>query len=150
MNVIPDYRGSVPGPGCPQQCVLPPHTCPARLSEDCLYLNIYTPRVQAQPGQLLPVMFFMPGGRYEQGDAGSSMYSGAFMANHTSTILVTTNYRLGALGFLVTDSLPGNYGLQVRTHWLYKPLMLNDCKQPGPTPFVDVGSQQYTSVWRRS
>src|SRR4051812_2887838 len=101
---------AVVGPGCPQKCVLPPHTCPARQSEDCLYLNIYTPRVQSS-SSLLPVMFFMPGGRYEQGDAGSAMYHGDFLSNQTSTILVTTNYRLGVLGFLVTDTFPGNFGL---------------------------------------
>lgn len=98
------------GAGCPQRCVLPPHTCPVRQSEDCLFINIYTPRVQAhQP--LLPVMFFMPGGRFEQGDGGSSIYRAYFLANHTQTIVITVNYRLGALGFLVTDEFQGNFAI---------------------------------------
>lgn len=33
--------------GCPQRCDLPPHTCPPSLSEDCLYLNVYTPRLSS-------------------------------------------------------------------------------------------------------
>jgi carboxylesterase type B len=44
--------------------------CPEVQSEDCLFLNVWTPRVKA--GQTaLPVMFFMPGGRFEQVSAFS-------------------------------------------------------------------------------
>lgn len=38
-----------------------------------------------------------PGGRFEQGSAGVSLYNGSYIANHSSVIVVTTNYRLGAL-----------------------------------------------------
>lgn len=42
-------------PGCPQNCNLPPHTCPPVQSEDCLKMNIFTPRA-AKETEPLPVM----------------------------------------------------------------------------------------------
>lgn len=32
-------------PGCPQNCTLPPHTCPGTMAESCLFLSVYTPRI---------------------------------------------------------------------------------------------------------
>lgn len=105
-------------PGCPQRCNLPPHTCPEIISEDCLYLNVYTPR-GASPNSQLPVMAFIPGGRFEQGGAGVILYNSSLVVNRTNVIIVTINYRLGALGFLYfnphksnqpSDKLAGNFG----------------------------------------
>ncbi|ELR21527.1 cholinesterase [Acanthamoeba castellanii str. Neff] len=116
------YNATAYGAGCPQQCVLPPHLCPETQSEDCLFLNIWTPRVKT--GQApLPVMFFMPGGRFEQGEAASLVYSGEYMASSADVILVTTNYRLGVLGFLVADGIPGNFGIKdqrLALEWVIK------------------------------
>ena len=54
-----------------------------------------------------------------QGYSNALLYDGKYIANTTSTVVVTVNYRLGALGFLVygdDDSGPrGNYGLRVNT-----------------------------------
>ena len=56
-------------------------------------------------------MVFFPGGRYEQGGAGVPLYDGAYLAQHGNMVVVTTNYRLGVLGFLVVDGLEGNFGM---------------------------------------
>eukprot|EP01088_Endostelium_zonatum_P003995 TRINITY_DN15207_c0_g1_i1.p1 TRINITY_DN15207_c0_g1~~TRINITY_DN15207_c0_g1_i1.p1 ORF type:complete len:542 (-),score=82.74 TRINITY_DN15207_c0_g1_i1:23-1648(-) len=95
--------------GCPQRCVLPPHTCPEKQSEDCLYLGVYTPLTPSH--SLLPVIVFFPGGRFEQGEAGVTLYSGSYFANKTNVITVVANYRLGALGLLKLPHMKGNYAL---------------------------------------
>lgn len=100
-------------PGCPQRCILPPGTCPPETSEDCVYLNVFTPRAVSARGERLPVMVFLPGGHFDQGMAGGELYDGGFIANRTGVVVVTVGYRLGALGW-ATDAaagLTGNYGL---------------------------------------
>lgn len=99
------------GAGCPQSCSLPPHNCPAEQSEDCLFLDVYVPREGSGP---FPVMLFFPGGRFEQGTAGTLLYNGQWQANNTGIIQIATNYRLGALGFLYSgvDGVEGNFAIQ--------------------------------------
>ncbi|XP_064117919.1 esterase E4-like [Macrobrachium nipponense] len=83
-------------------------------NEDCLFLNVHTPsRLDEEnraEGSLLPVFVFFHGGGYVR---GSSSPHGAGKLLSRDIIVVTVNYRLGALGYLsMTDSLlPGNYGL---------------------------------------
>ncbi|KAK7100340.1 carboxylesterase 5A-like [Littorina saxatilis] len=79
------------------------------LSEDCLYLNVYAPQ-RPSDASLLPVMFWIHGGAYKTGTAAS--YNGTELASK-GVVVVTANYRLGALGFLSTldDECPGNNGL---------------------------------------
>ncbi|XP_066269317.1 cAMP-regulated D2 protein-like [Branchiostoma lanceolatum] len=120
----PEVRdGTVPGPGCPMPgCRHHPdgdvdHQCPRdfRQSEDCLYLNIFAPNHVINSTAKLPVLFWLYGGTYVYGTGSALLYDGRILANKTSTIVVTTNYRLGALGFLVTasgdDDAEGNQGL---------------------------------------
>ena len=103
-------------PGCPQTCKLPSLACPPRFSEDCLGLNVFAP-AGATASSKLPVMFWIHGGNFYQGYGGGALYDGAsFAANH-GVVLVSINYRLGALGFLYTGSdaatdLTGNFGLR--------------------------------------
>ena len=84
-------------------------------NEDCLYLNIYAP---ASSGNApLPVMLWIHGGSFYLGAASQSLYSGNTLAASGRAIVVTINYRLGALGFLrLCDvsgiSATGNEGLQ--------------------------------------
>ncbi|KAG2389021.1 hypothetical protein C9374_014421 [Naegleria lovaniensis] len=107
------YNANIETPGCPQRCELPPHTCPKTQSEDCLFLNLYTPRLGAIPkDQLLPVYVFFPGGHFEQGTPNSILYDGTFIANKTSIVMVIAGYRLGALGWLANANaqMSGNYG----------------------------------------
>ena len=85
-------------------------------SEDCLYLNVWTP--QLQPGAHLPVMVWLHGGSNTVGSGTEAAYDGTILASH-GVIVVTLNYRLGAMGFFshpeLTAESPhhssGNYGL---------------------------------------
>lgn len=99
-----------PGPGCLQSCDLPAHTCPQKISEDCLYLNIFSP-VSEENGPY-PVMFFVHGGHFDQGEGYGWMYNGARFANVTDTVIVTINYRLGMMGWIGNDDIGGNFGLK--------------------------------------
>jgi len=85
-------------------------------SEDCLYLNVFTP-ADAHPRSRLPVMFWIHGGGYEAGSASEPRHDGDFLPLK-GVVLVTINYRLGVFGFLATpdlareaDGAAGNYGL---------------------------------------
>jgi len=66
-------------------------------SEDCLYLNVYTP---ARDGKKRPVMFWIHGGAFRLGTASAPIYDGRPLALRGDVVVVTTNYRLGALGYL--------------------------------------------------
>ena len=81
-----------------------------KVSEDCLFLNIYAPNNQ-QVNKKYPVMIYIHGGHYTRG--ASNSFPGHVMAAFYDVIVVTINYRLGALGFLSTNDrhLPGNYGI---------------------------------------
>ena len=84
-------------------------------SEDCLYLDIYTP-AGARPGDKLPVLFWIHGGNFTQGSG--VIYGGQQFASLTNSIFVSINYRLGVDGFLALSQLEpaspqgtGDYGL---------------------------------------
>jgi para-nitrobenzyl esterase len=92
------------------QSKLPP------LSEDCLYLNVWTP---AKSGKdRLPVMVWIHGGGFTRGSGTSSAYDGSNLA-HKGVVVVTLNYRLGIFGFFAHPALTaesehhasGNYAL---------------------------------------
>ena len=70
-------------------------------SEDCLSLNVYTPKEPAS--KPLPVMVFIYGGAFDSGS--SSLYNGQALSEKGPVVLVTMNYRLGALGFLALPEL---------------------------------------------
>jgi para-nitrobenzyl esterase len=96
------------GKHCPQG---PSFFGKASMSEDCLYLNVFAPQGTSQN---LPVMAWIHGGSLEVGE--SDDYGPAALASQ-GVIVVTINYRLGALGFLADPALDspdgksGNYGL---------------------------------------
>lgn len=85
-------------------------------NEDCLTLNVWTPA--AVSDQRLPVMVWFHGGGFTVGSGSSPRNDGENLARH-GVVVVTLNYRLGALGFLAHPSLSkesnrhvsGNYGL---------------------------------------
>ena len=66
-------------------------------SEDCLYLNVYTP---AADGAGRPVMFWIHGGGFSHGSGTQPSYDGGPLAERGDVVVVTINYRLGALGYL--------------------------------------------------
>lgn len=80
-------------------------------SEDCLTLNVFRPFGVDGP---LPVMVFIHGGAFVSGTANDPLFDGAKLAQ-AGLIVVTVNYRLGALGWLtppeLSDGGSGNFGL---------------------------------------
>ncbi|XP_034475720.1 venom carboxylesterase-6 [Drosophila innubila] len=82
-------------------------------SEDCLYLNVYTPDPLPNPSKPLPVMIWFHGGGWQCGSGISSFYGPDFLLEH-DVVFVSANFRLGPLGFLSTETLdcPGNNGLK--------------------------------------
>lgn len=109
-------------PACPQKLFVQGDTAYSLVGdEDCLYLNIWTPDT-AQPDQA--VMVFIHGGGNQQGSAntismGTNMYDGKNLATRGNVVVVTLQYRLGVLGYMVhpgleeenENNISGNYGV---------------------------------------
>ncbi len=98
------------------------------ISEDCLYLNIWTPAKTGK--EELPVLVFFYGGGMKAGDGSEYRYDGESMARK-GIVSVTVNNRLGVFGFLAHPELSkesshhasGNYGLLDQTEalrWIHK------------------------------
>lgn len=91
------------------------------VSEDCLYLNVWTPAKPGQKGGLpqerLPVLVYFYGGGFMAGDGSEPRYDGESMAKR-GIVALTVNYRLGVFGFMAHPELTaesphkasGNYG----------------------------------------
>ena len=106
------------GPQCVQTPYAPGSVYmmePARQSEDCLYLNVWT---SAKSGDRQPVMVWIHGGAWTRGASNIATYDGAALAKK-GVVVVTVNYRLGPLGFLAHPELTaesphhssGNYAI---------------------------------------
>ena len=86
------------------------------IGEDCLFLNVWTPAKTASAS--LPVMFWIYGGGFNEGSGSVAVYDGTELAKK-DVIIVSVNYRVGPIGFLVHPELSkesehhvsGNYGL---------------------------------------
>jgi para-nitrobenzyl esterase len=98
------------------------------ISEDCLYLNVWTPAKMTS--DRMPVMVWIYGGAFRFGEGSNPGYNGENLARH-GVVLVTFNYRVGPLGFLAHPLLSkedehnssGNYGLldQIAAlQWVHK------------------------------
>ncbi|HUT54181.1 MAG TPA: carboxylesterase/lipase family protein [bacterium] len=108
------------GFACPQKESITSGGEARGFDEDCLTLNIWRPRKSGS----FPVMLWIHGGGFKQGSGTYEMYDGANLAADRDVVVVTINYRLGALGFMALPELAaedenhstGNYGLldQVR------------------------------------
>lgn len=86
-----------------------------KVSEDCLYLNIWSPSLASS--SLKPVYVFIHGGSFVRGDGSQPAYDGESMASE-GIVYVSINYRLGVFGFMAHPELSkesghgsGNYGL---------------------------------------
>ncbi|GBM77079.1 Acetylcholinesterase-1 [Araneus ventricosus] len=81
-------------------------------SEDCLYLNIWTPS-DASPANRKAVLYWIFGGGFRYGSIRLPVYSGTPLAALGDIIVVTVNYRVGPFGFLTssTHDAPGNVGI---------------------------------------
>jgi para-nitrobenzyl esterase len=86
------------------------------VSEDCLYLNVWTPA--KSPNDRLPVLVYIYGGGFQAGDSSEGRYDGESLAGR-GIVFVSMNYRLGVFGFFSHPELSkesghnasGNYGL---------------------------------------
>jgi para-nitrobenzyl esterase len=102
-----EFRSSCPQPDKNQD---------SKYSEDCLYLNVWSPA--KRPDKNLPVMVWIHGGAFNFGGASLAEYNGKTLSRK-GVVVVTLNYRLGPLGFLAhpllskesPNGVSGNYGL---------------------------------------
>ncbi|GAA2620109.1 carboxylesterase family protein [Actinomadura fulvescens] len=117
------WNGIRPATDLAPRCV---QVSKAPTSEDCLYLNVYTPKGAAHRGKRLPVMVYIHGGALTSGTGGA--YDPTKLVER-GTVVVTINYRLGMLGFLAhpalaaRDGSAGNYGLmdqQAALRWVQR------------------------------
>jgi para-nitrobenzyl esterase len=111
-------RADTFAPQCMQQPYPPdsPYaSAPQATSEDCLYLNVWT---AGNAGDKKPVMVWIHGGAWTRGSGSTPAYDGTVLARK-GVVVVTTNYRLGAFGFLAHPELTaessqhasGNYAI---------------------------------------
>src|SRR5664279_531226 len=103
-------------PASPQMKLNYPGFTPPPTSENCLYLNVWTPAKSS--GERLPVMVWIYGGGFAMGATSAPAYSGEQLADH-GVIVVSIAYRVGPLGFMAhpeltaeaSNKVSGNYGL---------------------------------------
>ena len=103
------------GPACMQGPILAQMGSTATVSEDCLYIDVWTPA--DAPTDKLPVIAWIYGGGFNSGATSVPMYDGANFAKQ-GVVFVSLSYRVGPFGFLATPALSaesghgsGNYGL---------------------------------------
>ncbi|EGD82246.1 hypothetical protein PTSG_02916 [Salpingoeca rosetta] len=127
------------------------HTCPQFHitknifygQEDCLYMNIYVPdEAEKEP---VPVLFWIYGGGFDLGDEFEfGFYRAKNLAKKRRVIVVETNYRLGALGFLANEHLrasnplntTGNFGVQDQQAALQFVHRCDHLLKPPPPPLL--------------
>jgi para-nitrobenzyl esterase len=105
------------GPSCMQDATMARvFNAPPEVSEDCLYLNVWTPAKSAS--ESLPVMVWIYGGGFVGGQTSVPAYNGTHLSQK-GVVLVSVAYRLGVFGFMAHPELSresgkgsGNYGLQ--------------------------------------
>ncbi len=79
--------------------------------EDCLTLNVHAPAAALADGDARPVMVWLHGGAFLTGASSGPVYDGRALARAGDVVVVTLNYRVGALGFLALEGAPANRGL---------------------------------------
>lgn len=135
-------------PGCAQICetLRKKYCCAPVTSEDCLYLNVWVPhrlleksksnsvfgedhyvvrrKYRSGNSDSLAVMFYIHGGGFHIGAGSALLYDSRYLANRGDVVVVTTNYRLGVMGFLAqADDNSVNFGIfdQIRAlKWIKK------------------------------
>ncbi|XP_031348985.1 esterase B1-like isoform X2 [Photinus pyralis] len=84
-------------------------------TEDCLFINVYTPNLPTNGDGCKPVMCWVPGGGFVSGSGNADLYGPEYLVTE-DVVLVTFNYRVGLLGFLNFSDpsldVPGNAGLK--------------------------------------
>ncbi len=92
------------GASCPQPPSLLAGMDPGPQDEDCLHLNVWTPGADHARR---PVLVWIHGGGFVTGSGSQAIYDGGALARRGDVVVVSINYRLGALGFLAPE---GNHG----------------------------------------
>lgn len=93
------------GPACPQPEIEPDPVMNSTIDEDCLTLNIWTP---AADDKKRPVMFWIHGGGFIWESSGDLLYNGGRVAARGDVVVVSVEYRLGAMGFSFFEDEPGS------------------------------------------
>nr|XP_054769627.1 cocaine esterase-like [Lytechinus pictus] len=96
MSPLDDWTPSLP----PLIPTLPGPIPTRTISEDCLYLSIYTP--SPKPSSLVPVLVWIHGGGYAVGGGSEIIYDPIPIVAYADIIVVNVNYRLGVFGFFTT------------------------------------------------
>ena len=108
------YNATKLPPACPQPNLGPYIYTPdlSKVSEDCLYLNIWAPKLNATQN-LRPVIIFIHPGAFITGSSNIKTYDGSYLASRGNLVVASINYRLGALGFLLAHikKAKGNMGM---------------------------------------
>ncbi len=78
---------------------------PGPTSEDCLFLNVWTPAIERNGRR--PVMVWLHGGGFRTGSGNSVFYDGQALAQKHGAVVVTVTHRLNALGFLHLAEIGG-------------------------------------------
>lgn len=107
------------GPACPQGVRVKGRAEVRNMSEDCLTLNIWAPADESASAEhskkTRPVFFYIHGGSFIEGSGGDEEYDSTELVKNGDIIVVTLNYRLGALGFMdfsfLDESFKPNTGL---------------------------------------
>lgn len=84
----------------------------SNMSEDCLYLNIWTPK-SSSSNELKPIIIFLHPGLYMYGSASMDVHDGSKLSSRGDVVFASINYRLGAFGFFwgFTEDTPGSLGV---------------------------------------
>ncbi|PSO09700.1 MULTISPECIES: carboxylesterase/lipase family protein [unclassified Sphingobium] len=143
-------------------CVQPVFDPAARfpMSEDCLTLNVWTP-AGAKTGKRLPVMLWIHGGGSFAGSGRDPLFDGAALARE-GVIVVTINYRLGALGYFAHPALTAsngdqgllaNYGLmdqRAAMRWVQRNIAAFGGDPAQVTIFGESAGGCYVNMWMTS
>jgi para-nitrobenzyl esterase len=114
-------------PACPQLIDDDPtENNEAVMSEDCLALNVWTPRIDSAKR---PVMFWIHGGGFTVGATRNTWYDGRHLSARGDVVVVSINYRLGAWGFLDLSAFGANYAGSANAGLLDQVAALNWVKQ---------------------
>ncbi len=122
-QAVADWKGVLTVQENPQRCSQFAPVVNAMIgSEDCLYLNVWTPA--EKPAAPMPVMVWIHGGGFTAGQGSYGDHDGLKLAADNGVVVVAMNYRLGMFGFLAHQALTaedpaqpssGNYGIMDQT-----------------------------------
>jgi para-nitrobenzyl esterase len=103
MSAIPAMPWDELRPALSYGAASPQSRADEPISEDCLYLNVWTPNLR--DGAARPVMFYIHGGEFSAGSGSSPLYDGTQLCQHGDVVVITLNHRLSAFGHLYLAKL---------------------------------------------